>query len=197
MATPSSSARAAQIASLDEKQFRQLKSQLKVNLAPCQGKPSETSRLEGFELSQFYESDAFVREMGDIGFKARTIYHNTTPAILYEEALKNEEGSFLTDTGALAVSSGQKTGRSPADKRIVYDESLDAIWWGKVNIKLPDHSFDLLKERAVDYLNTREKLYVIDGYAGWDPELRIKIRVIATRAYHALFMQNMLVIPST
>ena len=69
--------------------------------------------------------------------------------------------------------------------------------WGKVNIPLAPQSFDILKERAVDYLNTREKLYVVDGYAGWDPQLRIRIRVIATRAYHALFMQNMLVIPSS
>jgi ATP-dependent phosphoenolpyruvate carboxykinase len=29
---------------------------------------------------------------------------------------------------------------------------------------------------------------VFDGYAGWDPKYRIKVRVIASRAYHALFM---------
>ena len=32
--------------------------------------------------------------------------------------------------------------------------------------------------------------------AGWDEEYRIPIRVITSRAYHALFMQNMLVPPS-
>jgi phosphoenolpyruvate carboxykinase (ATP) len=37
---------------------------------------------------------------------------------------------------------------------------------------------------------------VVDGYAGWDPENRIKIRVICTRSYHALFMRNMLIIPT-
>ena len=187
------------MASLDEAQFKTLKSQIKVNLAPFRGKggAEEISKEEAFELSQFYSVENFDREMQDSGLKARTIYHNTTPAILYEEALKNEEGSFLTDTGALAVSSGAKTGRSPTDKRIVDHPSLKDIWWGKVNIKLQEASFEILKERAVDYLNTRERLYVVDGYAGWDPELRIKIRVIAARAYHALFMQNMLVIPST
>merc|ERR1712129_649081 len=47
-----------------------------------------------------------------------------------------------------------------------------------------------------DYLNTRKRLYVFDGFAGWDPKYRYKIRVITSRAYHALFMNNMLVRPT-
>lgn len=57
-------------------------------------------------------------------------------------------------------------------------------------------SFNLLSELAKSYLNTRRKLYVVDGYAGWDPENRIRIRVICTRSYHALFMTNMLIKPT-
>jgi phosphoenolpyruvate carboxykinase (ATP) len=34
---------------------------------------------------------------------------------------------------------------------------------------------------------------VLDGYAGWDPEARFKIRVVCARPYHALFMHNMLI----
>ena len=52
------------------------------------------------------------------------------------------------------------------------------------------------RERAIDYLNTRKRLYVVDGYAGWDPAHRIKVRVICSRPYHALFMHNMLIRPS-
>jgi phosphoenolpyruvate carboxykinase (ATP) len=37
---------------------------------------------------------------------------------------------------------------------------------------------------------------VVDGYAGWDLDERIKIRVICTRSYHALFMTNMLIRPT-
>ena len=51
------------------------------------------------------------------------------------------------------------------------------------------------RERAVDYLNTRSRIYVVDGYAGWDEKYRIKVRVVAARAYHALFMRNMLIRP--
>ena len=36
---------------------------------------------------------------------------------------------------------------------------------------------------------------MVDGYAGWDEKYRIKVRVICARAYHALFMRNMLIRP--
>merc|ERR1719463_656757 len=92
--------------------------------------------------------------------------------------------------------SGKKTGRSPKDKRCVDEPSSTGdIWWGKVNIKLDENSFLINRERAVDYLNTQKRIFVVDGFAGWDEEYRLPIRVITTRAYHALFMQNMLVKP--
>ncbi len=37
---------------------------------------------------------------------------------------------------------------------------------------------------------------MVDGFAGWDPQYRIKVRVICARAYHALFMHNMLIRPT-
>lgn len=35
-------------------------------------------------------------------------------------------------------------------------------------------SLQISGERAIDYLNTRPRLYVLDGFAGWDPEFRYK-----------------------
>lgn len=52
------------------------------------------------------------------------------------------------------------------------------------------------RERAIDYLNTRNRIYVVDGFAGWDERYRIRVRVVCARAYHALFMRNMLIRPS-
>jgi phosphoenolpyruvate carboxykinase (ATP) len=124
------------------------------------------------------------------------VFHNSSIAILYEQALKHEKGSAITNTGALLCKSGEKTGRSPLDKRIVYEDTTkDDIWWGPINIKISEQVFSINRERAVDYLNTRDRIYVVDGYAGWDPKYRIKIRVISTRAYHVLFMRNMLIEP--
>ncbi|KAK0553200.1 Protein kinase C-like 1 [Tilletia horrida] len=121
---------------------------------------------------------------------------NAPVASLYEDAI-SKEGAVISSTGALINFSGKKTGRSPKDKRIVFEEtSKDDIWWGPVNIKMDEHTFEINRERAIDYLNTREDIYVFDGFAGWDPKYRIKVRVICARAYHALFMHNMLIRPT-
>lgn len=135
--------------------------------------------------------------LAEYGIHVGIVGHNLPVAALYEAALKHEDGSQIASSGALVALSGEKTGRSPADKRIVAESSSEKdIWWGPVNIKLDDHSFEINLERARDYLNTRGRVYVVDGYAGWDLEHRLKVRVICARAYHALFMRNMLIRPS-
>merc|ERR1719316_910178 len=137
-----------------------------------------------------------MEQVNDLSLDDEEIFYNSPPGVLYEEALKNEPGSAIVSSGALAVKSGKKTGRSPLDKRVVEeDESVNDIWWGKVNVKLDYKSFLTNRERAIDYLNTRKRLYVVDGYGGWEEAYRVPVRVITSRAYHALFMQNMLVPP--
>jgi phosphoenolpyruvate carboxykinase (ATP) len=110
----------------------------------------------------------------------------------------HRKGTAISSTGALIAYSGEKTGRSPKDKRIVDDaSSRDHVWWGDVNIKLDEQIFMVNRERAIDYLNTKSHLYVVDGFAGWDERYRFKVRIICSRAYHALFMWNMLIRPSS
>ena len=135
--------------------------------------------------------------LNQYGIEVGTILHNAAPAVLYEEALRWDKTAAMADNGALIISSGKKTGRSPRDKRIVdHPDSKDNIWWGEINIKVDDHTFMVNRERATDYLNTRPRLYIVDGFAGWDPEYQIKVRIICSRAYHALFMHNMLIRPT-
>lgn len=125
------------------------------------------------------------------------IIRNATPALLYEEALRFERGSAISSTGALICDSRPKTGRSPKDKRIVQDPASDKdIWWGEVNIPLETNTFFTNRERCIDYLNTRQRLFVVDGFAGADLQYRLKVRIVCTRAYHALFMHNMLLRPT-
>lgn len=122
--------------------------------------------------------------------------HNASIPTLYEDGLQ-EKQTAISSSGALMAFSGKKTGRSPKDKRIVDEEtSTDKIWWGPVNKKVSEHTWDISKHRAQDYLRTREKVYVVDAYAGWDPKYRLKVRVVCARAYHALFMRNMLIRPT-
>jgi len=125
------------------------------------------------------------------------VRRNMAPSTLYEEAIRDEEDAAIADSGALIAYSGEKTGRSPKDKRVVEDDqSKDDVWWGTINIPIEDHTYRINLERAKDYLNTRKKLYVIDAFAGWDPKYRLKIRVICSRPYHALFMHTMLIRPT-
>ncbi|CAJ1338094.1 unnamed protein product, partial [Effrenium voratum] len=141
--------------------------------------------------------DADLELLHNLGIHTEWVQHNASPGTLYDEALRYEKGSAILSTGALAAFSGAKTGRSPVDKRVVYESTTsDDVWWGAVNIPLSENTFKINRERAIDYLNTRERLYVFDGFAGWDPEHRYKIRVITSRAYHALFMHNMLIRPT-
>lgn len=128
------------------------------------------------------------------------LHRNPSPARLYEFAVKEKshvKQSVISSRGALIAFSGAKTGRSPLDKRIVRESSSEKdIWWGKINIELSEKSFATNLDLAVNYLNTRERLYIVDGFAGWRPEHRIKVRIVCARPYHALFMHNMLIRPT-
>jgi phosphoenolpyruvate carboxykinase (ATP) len=70
------------------------------------------------------------------------------------------------------------------------------VWWGNVNKPLSPESYELNRSRAVDYLSSRERLFVVDGYAGADERYRVAVRVVCSLAYHALFMHNMLIRPT-
>lgn len=130
------------------------------------------------------------------GLTVGNIIRNATPARLYEYALLDGHAA-IAGSGALATRSGDKTGRSPKDKRIVDSPPSTAnIWWGDVNIRLTERSYLINRQRAIDYLNTRQRLFVFDGFAGWDPHYQLRVRVIAESAYHALFMHNMLIRPT-
>ncbi len=131
------------------------------------------------------------------GITVEDIRRNLPPSKLYEEAIRFDVKTRIADSGALVAYSGAKTGRSPKDKRIVRrPESEHEVWWGPVNVPLEPHSFEINRERAKDYLNTRSRLYCFDGFAGWDPDHQVKVRVICSRPYHALFMHIMLIRPT-
>ena len=126
----------------------------------------------------------------------RRIHRNLPPAALYQEAMRGDTGTAISDVGALIAYSAEKTGRSPNDKRVVrHSDSEGEVWWGSVNVPIEESTFILNRQRTLDYLNTKKALYCVDGYAGWDPKHRIKVRVICARPYHALFMWNMLIRP--
>src|SRR3974377_615854 len=133
----------------------------------------------------------------DLELTAVEVHRNLPVGALYEHAIRYEKDASIADNGALVAYSGAKTGRSPNDKRVVKNSASEKdVWWGPVNTPLDATGFAINRERARDYLNTRQRLYCFDGFAGWDPKYRIKIRVICSRPYHALFMHTMLIRPT-
>ena len=131
------------------------------------------------------------------GLTVDEIWHNLPPSVLYEHAIRFEKDASIAENGALVAYSGIKTGRSPKDKRVVENPaSKGDVWWGSVNIPCDERTFQINRQRALDYLNTQDRLYCFDGFAGWDAKYRIKVRVICSRPYHALFMHTMLIRPT-
>ncbi len=135
-------------------------------------------------------------DLSAYGISVKNVLRNAAVPVLYEQAILRQEGQIVS-SGALATLSGEKTGRSPKDKRVVdHPDSSDNIWWGDINIPLGEQTYEINRQRALDYLNTRDQLYVVDGFAGWDEDYRQKIRIICANSYHALFMHNMLIRPT-
>jgi len=107
---------------------------------------------------------------------------------LYIHAIKN--GMKISNTGALLAYSNI-TGRSPNDKRIVFDENTKNIWWSNVNKPISLELYNIYKNHSVNYL--KDKGYKICLYSCWNEQDRLKIVLYTTCPYHALFMKNMLI----
>jgi phosphoenolpyruvate carboxykinase (ATP) len=124
-----------------------------------------------------------------------TIHANLTASGLYAHALRRDEGRLSADGAFMAVT-GQHTGRSVQDKFVVDDPSVhDAIWWGKVNRPLAPEKFSAFTAKVRTWLGEKPELFTQDLYAGADPAHRIKVRLVTTNAWHALFARNMFIRP--
>ncbi|MDU7027466.1 phosphoenolpyruvate carboxykinase (ATP) [Robinsoniella sp. KNHs210] len=134
-----------------------------------------------------------LEKLGIINPKA--VYRNLSPAQLVEKALCNGEGK-LSSTGALVVTTGKYTGRSPEDKFVVDSKGIhDDIAWGKVNRPISQEKFNGIKEKLTAYLQNRE-LYIFDGMAGADPACTKKFRVVNELASQNLFIHQLLIRPT-
>ena len=123
------------------------------------------------------------------------VYWNLTPAELVEDSILLGEGC-LTDTGALAIETGEFTGRSPKDRFVVYDDKTkDTVWWGDINIKFDADKFDALYEKMKAYMAGKD-MYARDAYACADPNHRLNIRVVNELPWSNMFAYNMFLRPT-
>ncbi len=126
---------------------------------------------------------------------SRQIYHNLSTAQLVETALARGEG-ILASNGALVVTNGKYTGRSPNDKFIVDQPCVhDLINWGPANQPMPPGQFRNLYGRLLAYLQKKE-LFVFDGFVGAHPAYRLPIRIINELAWQNLFVRQLFLRPA-
>jgi phosphoenolpyruvate carboxykinase (ATP) len=98
------------------------------------------------------------------------------------------------------VDTGKFTGRSPTDKWIVKNvgsESDKNLWWGSVNQPTSPEVFDDLFDTAVKSMNSKEQLYVFDGFCGSNKSSQKKVRFVHEQAWQQHFVTNMFIRPES
>ncbi len=128
------------------------------------------------------------------GIKNAKVHYQLSPEQLHDITIEKGQGKE-SSLGALAVNTGEFTGRSPMDRFIVKDDiTEDKIWWGKINIPFDADKFDKLYDKVVKYLSEKE-VFVRDSYACADDYYKLNIRVINEYPWSNMFAYNMFLRP--
>ena len=92
--------------------------------------------------------EAPLRALNELGLPlSQQAHYQLTSSQLAKAALQRGE-AFLNDTGALVISTGTFTGRSPADKFTVKDEvTAGKVNWNDFNIPIEEKYFFQLKQK--------------------------------------------------
>lgn len=133
------------------------------------------------------------------------VIYNPSYDVLYEEeinpALEGYEKGEVTELGAVNVSTGIFTGRSPKDKFIVEDGiTKDTMWWNSKaapndNKPISQEIWQDLKGLVSKQLSGK-KLFVVDTFCGANETVRLKVRFITEVAWQAHFVKNMFIRPT-
>jgi len=135
----------------------------------------------------------------------KEIVYNPSFEKLFEEEtnpdLEGYEQGVVTELGAVNVSTGIFTGRSPKDKYIVMDDvSRDALWWNSE--KAPNDNKPITLEvwkdlkKLVSQQLSGKRLFVVDTFCGANKDVRIKVRFVVEVAWQAHFVKNMFIRPT-
>ncbi|MCP4388655.1 MAG: phosphoenolpyruvate carboxykinase (ATP) [Gammaproteobacteria bacterium] len=134
---------------------------------------------------------------------AEIIYNPDYETLFAAETADNLEGfeiGKLTESSAMAVDTGDFTGRSPKDKYLVRDDTTrDTIWWADQgendNKPIDSETWNSLRKLVTGQLSGK-KLFVVDTFCGANPDTRLKVRFVTEVAWQAHFVTNMFIRPS-
>ena len=131
----------------------------------------------------------------DLGITNGIAHWNLSPTELAKISVNLGQAQY-TNTGAIAIDTGEFTGRSPKDKFTVKDNlTRDSVWWNNFNIPFEPDKFEELQKKVVNHFNGKE-FYVRDVFACSDPRYRMNIRVVTELPWSNLFASNMFIRPS-
>lgn len=129
------------------------------------------------------------------GIKNAKVNYQLSPNKLHDITIAKGQG-VEASSGALAVNTGEFTGRSPMDRFIVKDNiTNDKVWWSKINIPFESDAFEKLYNKVVDHLSNKE-IFVRDSYVCADRNYRTNIRVINEHPWSNMFAYNMFLRPT-
>ncbi len=136
------------------------------------------------------------KKLPELGFDdSTTIHYQLSPSELVEQTIIRGQG-ILNNTGALCANTGAFTGRSPKDKFIVKDAiTADTVDWNNFNHPIEEKYFQQLKKKLLDYLDSKDEVWVRDAYACAAPLYRLNIRVMNENPWSNLFAYNMFLRP--
>ncbi|NVK25809.1 MAG: phosphoenolpyruvate carboxykinase (ATP) [Gammaproteobacteria bacterium] len=132
------------------------------------------------------------------------VYNPSYEQLFEEETNPNLEGyekGVVTELGAVNVSTGIFTGRSPKDKFIVEDDvTRDTMWWNSKeapndNKPISQEVWQDLKQLVSNQLSGK-RLFVVDTFCGANEKVRLKVRFVTEVAWQAHFVKNMFIRPT-
>ena len=133
--------------------------------------------------------------LNSLGINSSKIHYQLTSNELHSIILQKNQGKE-SNLGAIAIHTGEFTGRSPKDRFIVKDDiTKDEIWWGDINIPFSSNNFDKLYDKVVSYLSKKE-IFVRDSYACADCNYKLNIRVVNEYPWSNMFAYNMFLRPT-
>jgi phosphoenolpyruvate carboxykinase (ATP) len=129
------------------------------------------------------------------GIKDAKVRYQLSSDELHDISIEKSLGQEAS-SGALAINTGEFTGRSPKDRFIVKDDiTKDEIWWGDINIPFESEKFDKLYDKITSYLSEKE-IYTRDVFACADDNYKMGIRHINELPWSNMFCHNMFIEPT-